>query len=671
MVLIGLFMLFSPLVARTDSHQTYAQSVKAVLGAGGLSAEQVRVQRVRVTDKYRNPYEMPDPYIADTRVFRDASTVPSKVAFDAKLRRLTQEYAWGSLKVDYATTDSRLDMKIVVSNTSSDVIEEIALDMLSLTLPEDATTSFAYTSAGQGPNRGFNIGEPMLLTAQAKADPMVVVCSPQPDRPLAMRLTKNSVGSFTLSATVGDERQTEIYDRIWNVRPIKPKSSETVLISVRFGTQDSDPYDLASDVCRAFSKARPMVLNWPDRRPILGVMPSKGGGADWKINPRGWWEIGDKSIYTPEGKENFKKFVNGFTDAVITSAQQSGAQGVIFWNIEGGQWFWHAFYGAPELTKYLAPEMDEVADQMCKKLRDAGLRVGFCIRPTEIFPIVKTANGDEKKELQSWDGVDERQLGELKPYYGDMPVKEGTPVDDARIERSPVARLNDKINYAQKRWGATLFYIDSNGYDRPVQKRDQKNGKPTQWRTLSAEEWQKLSRLHPDVLLIPEHEYAEYWSATAPYQQPPKYGGMTRHDIHSIYPEAFSTIALFGGMEGQVDIEQHMQEYTSALQNGDLILYAGWMPPPQPLLDVYKRAADLAPIKVQISKDGKYTLQGKPIANASEFKLKVSAMVKNKPVAERRVIVLFDRSLDKKSIAGIVNKIGEAGAIIAWTEPLP
>lgn len=645
-----------------------------VAGSNMLAESNVQVSRVRVTDKYRNPYEMPDPYIDDMRTFRDASTTVTGVRVDAKQHRVSYSYAWGTLAITYTPIANRLDATVVIQNTSAEVIEQVDFNLLTLALAPDTKADLAYTSAWMGPNRGVNIGEPMLLVATAKTDPMLVLCSPQPDRPLRMQLAKNAQNKFALAVTVGDERQTEIYDRTWNVRAIKPKSSETVKLSLRFGQQGIDPYDLATDVCADFAKAHSMILKWADRRPILGVLPSKGGGewANWNINPRGWWDMGDKSIYTPEGKANFKKWLNGFIDSVIASGEQSGSQGVIFWNIEGGQWFWVAFYGAPELTPFLAPEMDEVADEVCARLKAAGLRVGFCIRPTEIFPMMKTDVKDVLNELPSWEGINERNIGNLKTYDGDMPFKPGTPVDDTHIERSPVARLSAKIAYAKKRWGATLFYIDSNGYNRPtVQQNGKANEKKTAWRTLSAAEWQTLSKMYPDVLLIPEHEYDEYWSATAPYQQPPAYGGMTRHDIHTIYPEAFTTIALFGGMEGQQDIAAHMQEYTNALQQGDVILYPGWMPTPQPVLTAYRNAAALAPVKVTILKNAALTLQGKPIANTPAFMQALTKLVKGKALPERRVYIQFDKSIDRQILASVVNNVWQAGGIIAWSQPLP
>ncbi len=69
--------------------------------------------------------------------------------------------------------------------------------------------------------------------------------------------------------------------------------------------------------------------------------------------------------------------------------------------------------------------MDTAADEFFKKFLDAGLRTGICIRPSKIISNLKGG----------W------QHQQTEDHVGD---------------------LADKIAYAKKRWGCSIFYMDTN-----------------------------------------------------------------------------------------------------------------------------------------------------------------------------------------------------------------
>ena len=87
--------------------------------------------------------------------------------------------------------------------------------------------------------------------------------------------------------------------------------------------------------------------------------------------------------------------------------------------------------------------------------------------------------------------------------------------------------LEAKIRFARKRWGATLFYIDSNGAQ----------GGPMSFLVM-----RNLAAEFPDVLLIPEHSTLGYYSACTPYRQ------LNMLSAENITPPVVRR--TYGGMDG-------------------------------------------------------------------------------------------------------------------------
>ena len=84
-----------------------------------------------------------------------------------------------------------------------------------------------------------------------------------------------------------------------------------------------------------------------------------------------------------------------------------------------------------------------------------------------------------------------------------------------------------KITYAHKRWGATLFYIDSTV---------QPNGA-----VMDAAIFQRLAAAFPDSLLIPEESTPKYYAYTAPFQTFLFHKDLgTDPTARRYYPHAFS-----------------------------------------------------------------------------------------------------------------------------------
>jgi hypothetical protein len=135
-----------------------------------------------------------------------------------------------------------------------------------------------------------------------------------------------------------------------------------------------------------------------------------------------------------------------------------------------------------------------------------------------------------------------------------------------------VRELNEKIGYARKRWGCTLFYVDSNG--------DQN------W-PVEARKFREVAAANPDVLLIPEHETLGYYAYTAPYCELRRGCTSTLETVRKIYPDAFSVISVTHG-----DIRSNWASLGRAVRSGDiLLLKAGFDAPAERLVrELYEGA---------------------------------------------------------------------------------
>ena len=275
---------------------------------------------------------------------------------------------------------------------------------------------------------------------------------------------------------------------------------------------------MAGDVYAQFAATHPMQLKWDDRRPI-GALFLSSAPPHLPGNPRGWFNnAGDVDVTTEAGRAEFRARVTSYADGSIRVLKRAGAQGMVTWDIEG-QEFPHAtsYIGDPRLLGQLAPEMEQVADAYFRKFREAGLKVGVCIRPQQLD---LQSGGDHQKAV----------------------------ADQA-------AQLEAKISYARKRWGCTLFYVDSNGgpFD------------PT-----DAEVFARVARKYPDCLLMPEHQNFKYQAYTAPYNDLRFERAVTPAAVRRTYPRAFSVI------RGESQTQNKRAELVEAVRAGDVLMFPAW-----------------------------------------------------------------------------------------------
>ncbi|HUU21261.1 MAG TPA: HEAT repeat domain-containing protein, partial [Phycisphaerae bacterium] len=294
---------------------------------------------------------------------------------------------------------------------------------------------------------------------------------------------------------------------------------------LRLAPAESDPLVVARDICEAYAKAFPMTLKWPDRRPIVWMFPA---GGEKNPDPIEWVGNAPKMRQPGPVDEEFRRLTMAKTGAIIAAAKAVDAQGVIIWEIEGTAIPAITYVGDPRLTCWLNPKMDAVADEMFRKMGDAGLRYGVCLRPSRV--------------------VYNKARNALQHTYENA--------------EDPFAELDAKLEYARKRWGCTLFYVDTCGVNRP-----RGGGRRPVWGLISPEDWRRLSEKHADVLVIPEFGSPATYPYIAPYSEL-RMGSLGSPDlVHACWPEAFGVLSR----QDDDAVERH-EVFVRATLNGDVIL---------------------------------------------------------------------------------------------------
>jgi hypothetical protein len=330
-----------------------------------------------------------------------------------------------------------------------------------------------------------------------------------------------------------------------NDRPLSPGGSDTYTVSLRFAPSGTAVTQLAADAYRNWAKTWPPSLDWADRRAIGTVyLASSAAGnptiaAGYPNNPRRYFNDGnaaDFDVASPSGLAKFQRRILRQAATNVENLKRLNAQGAITWDIEGEQYPQTTSYVcAPDAIAQESPEMESVVsdrgspyhgmkldDAYFKTMRDAGFRVGVCVRP---------------------------QHFEKHP--------DGSATQMQLPEAQAAAELIRKITYAHRRWGATLFYLDSTV---------DANGAP-----LAASIIQQVAAAFPDSLLIPEESTPKYYAYVAPFKTFIFHGDLgTPADVQSYYPNAFSA-NLINDVDS-VQLADHRSQLIDSISRGDLLL---------------------------------------------------------------------------------------------------
>jgi HEAT repeat protein len=436
---------------------------------------------------------------------------PKTTAVDAATNSVTRTYAWGTFKLTLTPGAGRLDLLTEISNTTAVPTDGMYCSLLHLTLP----------GGGSRPPVHWRDGLVALVNGEELNSPLVTA---------ELHKTRARPDEFEVLLHLDPARHPHhavVADRFFDVpgRPIAPGQSDRYRLSLRFGPPDATDEQLLADVYAERRRVRPDVLDWPDRRP-MGTIFLCNSNLHWPKNPRGWLcgKGQGNDVTTEAGLVEFGRGLLEYADRSVGILKANNAQGVIVWDVEGAEW-WHpiTYVGNPQLIAQVAPEMDRFSDAFCRRFTDAGLKLGVTIRPTEVFY-------DAKHVLTHRDVAD------------------------------PVELMATKIAYAKKRWGATLFYLDSDVFTGP--------GIP--W-VMPAAMLETLHQRFPDVLIIPEWAQLDHYRFAAPYKSCNLGAIRTEPYAQAIYPEAFSVVAPNEDL-----LENHWDEYLLGRLSGDVLLFPAW-----------------------------------------------------------------------------------------------
>jgi hypothetical protein len=484
---------------------------------------------------------------------------PTSTNMNYNTDTLTWNYSWGSVACQYVLASStRLNMVFTVSNTTGNTTLA-GVDIYPNTI------RFPQAIAGPGyPEVGYGTDGPDIEPANYGVDVMALV-NDNVNQPLYTGLytftTTSTTNAWYIWVGTAPHSGVQTTGPVFN-RDVAPGAADHFEISLRFGPAGTDPNSLATDVQQAYAAAYPDVVNWPDRRAIASLHLASTP-TDPTDNPRGWTVASNINTTTPAGLQAFATDMLSWASNSITIMQQDHSQGMIVWDLEGEQYPQPSstYIGDPRIAEQLAPEWDTIPtgtsttliDQFFALFKNAGLRTGMTIRPTQIETV------------------------------------DGVPTQTAVADEA--AELEAKIGYAYTRWGSTLFYIDSNsGYDRDA--------------------LAQVQTAYPQVLLIPEHSTISTYAYAAPYGQLLTYTVTgTNASTLETYPNGITVVYLADG-----DTTDNYTALEASVARGDIILFRGWWNDPYnaTMTQLYAQAVPSVPTAPtglsQISGNGTVTL---------------------------------------------------------------
>lgn len=352
---------------------------------------------------------------------------------------------------------------------------------------------------------------------------------------------------------------------------IRPGETREFTYYLRFGASTETVRTLAPEGYQAYLTAFPNLVNWPDRRPIGTWFIAEGSKRSAK-NPRGY--LWDPNLDVSNAAD-FRRAVLQQADGVITRMNNMNPKpsGLIIWDLEG-QEFNHAFtyIGYPNRIDRMAPEMNAVADELLARFKAAGYEIGLTVRP-QTFGMGNALPAGCNSKTSTAPSTDVYlKLDAPFPFRGFQcvggawqqpgPFYPGTQTDIVADDEAIVAKLAEKVEYARKRWGVRMFYVDSNVF--------------STGNTLFDKIFRRLHSTCSDCLFIPEWSNQYYPGATAPYFQARRGWYRTDDSYKTIYPNAFSVIDT-----AESDMVTNWNTIVSGVRNGDVLLFRAWFDSPE------------------------------------------------------------------------------------------
>src|SRR6266496_568085 len=312
------------------------QGLNFVVGAHGLDSLSFNGQSLLVSPESGELQPQKSVFRAVLDALRPRSS--SQVATPNKQAdTIDLSYPWGRISCAYGKQDDRLTMRIEVSNTSSEPLNEFSVRLMELNfprVPDGGTLEAGMFGFGfKGPEWTLNRWPPSIPSA---TDPRFVV-------PIVRADFGTGVLNFCsddLECSVGIPHTTNPpdgtrYPLVITCRDIKPGTTRVFNVSLRFGPAGAGVQDLSGDVLERYAGKYPFQVDWKDRRPI-GAIFLAGPQINVPSNPRRWiMNFGEIDITNDKGKAAFRAALLKLADSSVQVLKDIGAQGMITWDPEG------------------------------------------------------------------------------------------------------------------------------------------------------------------------------------------------------------------------------------------------------------------------------------------------------------------------------------------------
>lgn len=477
----------------------------------------------------------------------------------------TYTFSWGSIAVQFVQQGNTLNLLVTETNLSSSGVKFDGAEIFPLLLhfPNDP--------------KGFNGYSQFLNTTTGPAVSVAdfgsgVVSAVVVDESVAMHGGWKNAGGAVYSPVMSTTSPDGLATFLPHTDlPVAPGSTFHYTVSLRFAAAGQTPD--ATDAYNSFAATYPSQMTWSDHR-LLGTAylasspanqgdKTKAGG--FPTNPRRYFNDPTIDVTTSAGLMAFQKRMLAQAASNVANARAMSGQGVVTWDLEGEQYPQDTSYVcSPEQIAAVAPEMESVVadrtspyfgskldDAYFKTMTSAGLRVGVCVRPQQF---VLAQDGSASQNFLTG--------------------------NDAIIRN-----LEKKIAFANSRWGATVFYIDSTV--------DSIGG------TLDPAIFQKILSDFPSLLLIPEESTPRYYAYSAPFYSFLFHGTTgTDTSVYQYYPKAFG--ANLVNDVSMSALQSATPALTAAVAKGDILMgHADYWQANDPLLvAIYQAAAPAAPVRV-------------------------------------------------------------------------
>src|SRR6266700_164826 len=220
---------------------------------------------------------------------------------------------------------------------------------------------------------------------------------------------------------------------------------------------------LAADVIRNYALAFPRTVTTPSW-PIAAINVSSKGSIT-AVNPRGYRPGPTVNTTTQAGITAFHTAMLGFAARSVAEIKRVGGGAAILWDLEGSAN--DPYTGDPTQIESIAPEMLNVLGPFVKVFTDAGLHIGFTLRPQIYDPATNThiATAD------------------------------------------PSAELMRKVDYCVQRFGplCSIFYIDTSVDGHTI---------------TPASAYEAIAAKYPGIILIPEWSDVRHFASCLCFAEP-------------------------------------------------------------------------------------------------------------------------------------------------------